>query len=196
MYLATSNIPVDSKYTFPRSLGPLRHALQKTEEILHCAKCNGESRVAIKRQNTSFVLTLLGSLGCGFDRLLRDIDAEAQSCLQKGEKKAFELGDRSAESAHLHTGSSDCPMRVEIELEASEWRDLAFRAVKTHVNDIGDGKLTLEGVINAMELRQRTWHAAAENISSSTANGGRDSQAASCVQLAQNVRVTIAEMPT
>ena len=197
MYLASSSIPADHTYMFPHTLGSLRVALGKANEILTCKKCNEGTETSAVRQNTNFVLTLVSSLGCAFDRLLRYIDAEAKAVSESGLKKQFAMGDTSPHLMHLHTGTDDCPMRFDVELDGTEWRKFAFRATKAQIDDKRDGRLTLESLVDALQTRQQTWHAAVESGGVSQAcRVSHASQDPSCLSLARNVKMMIEDMPT
>ena len=191
MYLASSSMPNDEYFTFPQSLGPIRFSLRKAEEILICSKCH-ENRTQ-RQQNTLFMITLLTSLGCAFDKLLKDVDSEAQSLCAMGEKKLFTMGDASPQFMHLHTGTRDCPMRFDVNMDAEDWRKMAFEAIKTQISNIGnDGGLTLSSMLDRFEERQRNWHAAA-GVQPSEGSSHTDS---TCVQLTKNVRKIIEGLPS
>ena len=192
MYLASSNIPADeASYTFPQTLGPLRYALEKAQNVLECPKCNSDT--GPRRQNTNFIIIILSSLACGFDKLLRDVSTEATRLSASGERVSFRMGSLSPQTAHLHTGGDDCPMNFKVDLEAEEWRRIAFRTIKSHIDRTSDDKLTLEGLVDRLEVRQRTWHSSMESGAAQARTTGRE---LTCIQLAHNVRIIIQDMPT
>ena len=143
-----------------------------------------------------FMIALLSSLGCGFDKLLRDVDSEATRAGANGDKKFFRIGDDSPQNRHLHTGTPDCPMKFDVQLDPKDWRKLAFQAIRTQVYDTSDGRLTLESLVNRLESRQRSWHAAADaELGMNAATDLIDKPDSTCVQLTKNVRNMIDDMP-
>ena len=138
-----------------------------------------------------FMITLLSALACGFDTILQEVDKEAARLTDIGQKKSFKMGDANLEMAHLHTGGPDCPMNFDVELEATEWRKLAFRAIKAQIHGIRDDQLTLEGTLARLEFRQRVWHS--ELDSQSIERHADDPQ---CTQLTRTIWKSLEDMPS
>lgn len=192
MYQATSNMPNEEQFTFPASLGRMRFSLRKAEEILTCAKCT--QNPSQRRQNTMFLIPISSSLACAFDKLLRDVDSEAERLAAIGEKKVFQMGDPSF--PHLHTGGPDCPMKIDVNLDPQDWRKLAFQAIKSQVSDTDESRLTLDSLLTRLEQRQKAWHAYARGqIPHSSGEAGIDRPDSTCVQMIKNVRQIVEDMP-
>ncbi len=64
------------------------------------------------------------------------------------------VGDMSLVNAHRHTGTAECPMRFELEVEAEEWGRLVRRIV---TKEVFDGPKSLEGLVGGMEMRMDIW---------------------------------------
>ena len=69
------------------------------------------------------------------------------------------MGENAPESRHLHTGLPDCPMAINIEVTAEQWRKTARQVIRKDIRgkDVSD-EACLTGLVNAFERRQRTWH--------------------------------------
>lgn len=160
MFLATSELHKDNPgVDFPFKLGPLKTALNKTDDLMHCEVCPHQMHTL--RENTLLVITLLNSIAASFDKLLRDVDAEAVELASRGLKKHLRIGlGLTPQNVHLHTGGPDCPMGMDVELAPQEWRSLAFRSIKDEVFHRGNRKTTLEGLLNQLVARQEAWHEA------------------------------------
>jgi hypothetical protein len=59
----------------------------------------------------------------------------------------------------LHTGTLNCPMSFEIQLEPSDWKKFAKQGLRMEVFGGGQNKTSFISLLNAMEMRQRRWHA-------------------------------------
>ena len=114
--------------------------------------------MAAFRQNFMLMNTILTAVATGFEKVFQNIRTEAVLAESTGRKKEFRMGENSPEMAGHHTGTSDCPVAFEVELDPQEWRILAVRAVSNDIYDKGDGRQTLESLITGMEKRQRRWH--------------------------------------
>jgi len=110
-------------------------------------------------QNIMLLTTLLTSITDCYRKLLTAIDTEAKRSADAGEKKKFRMGDNSPEKMHLHTGTLDCPMGFDIDLDSHEWRTVARKVVKADV--VGSGQpspSTVLGLADMLEERQHRWH--------------------------------------
>ncbi|KAL9078436.1 MAG: hypothetical protein Q9157_002625 [Trypethelium eluteriae] len=125
------------------------------EEVLTCEECPKDFSTA--SQNLHMTCALLGTIGNGFRQLLKGIDQEAAFAEARGEKKALRVGDMNVANSHLHTGTLDCPMGFNVEIAASEWRELARKAVIASFNGM-NGATGLMDIVQKLEERQRARH--------------------------------------
>ncbi|KAF2472140.1 uncharacterized protein BDR25DRAFT_284635 [Lindgomyces ingoldianus] len=156
MYLTLSDLQAMTSFSFPAVIPKLRHAMRAVSVIVHCEKCPKEPFSAI--QNVLTISSLLSALAERFHKVLHEIDQECKRLEQSGEKKQFRVGDNNPAHQHLHTGTLDCPMGFDIELEAKEWKQLTKKALKTEVLGGGSNPIPLSSLIDQMEERQRGWH--------------------------------------
>lgn len=160
MYLATSSMtsPSPPNVSFPAALVPVRAALNTAADMLACSHCISEFESF--RHNFLLVNTLLSTILSRIRRVFAELETETTRAKANGEKKKFRMGEFSPETMHLHTGTPDCPMGFDVELEAGEWRSMLYRTVKGYIYEKGDGRRTLEGLIGELEARQMSMHAA------------------------------------
>jgi len=156
MYLTVTDLQSINNFTFPAVVPRLRHALTTASNIVNCPKCPSDTFSAI--QNIQCLNSLLSALGQRFHNVLAEIDAEARRCESTGTKKSFRIGDNNPENMHLHTGSPDCPMSYNVELEPKEWKRLAKKMLRTEVEGGGSNPTPLMAVIEQLESRQVIWH--------------------------------------
>ena len=93
-----------------------------------------------------------------YRKILLSIDADASN----GRPKMYRIGDASLENAHLHTGGPDCPMGIEVELGADDWRRMARKIIRRDILGREDGSAEpggMMGLIQDIEKRQHKWHA-------------------------------------
>lgn len=157
MYLTITDLNSITNFSFPAVIPHLRQAMNTASAMIHCPKCPRENHGAL--QNMQSLALLLSSLAERFHKVLAEIDAEADRLQQSGSKKPFRIGDNSRENRHLHTGTLDCPMGFDIELEPKDWRKLAKQALKTEVLGGGCNMAPLSALLDELEKRQLTWHA-------------------------------------
>lgn len=167
--------------------------------MIHCTKCPTETFSAI--QNTQALNSLLSAIAERFHKVLAGIDAEAVRLEQAQEKKKFRVGDNSNENRHLHTGTLDCPMGYDLNLDAQDWKRLAKQMLKTEVVGGGHNRTPLLGVVEQMESRQHRWHRTANMHHDETTkmfgaenmckNNGEQ---ALCLQMMRHVRNMVERM--
>ncbi|MCJ1407049.1 hypothetical protein MMC19_001119 [Ptychographa xylographoides] len=180
-----SNLPT----AFPLALTPLRSAIAYVRQILRCPTCVSPSNLGnfhsnahtptsfirssiTTSNNTMLLATLIPYIAYGYARLIANIDMEAAT----GARKRFRLGELgNTELEASHTGTHDCPVGLEVEMEAPEWRAMlrgvvkrdlvgTKRSVPTDGNQPGkDGGAEyqdegLVGLVKEMEARQRVLH--------------------------------------
>ncbi|KAF2869842.1 hypothetical protein BDV95DRAFT_497944, partial [Massariosphaeria phaeospora] len=156
MYLSLSDLQNMTTFAFPAVIPSLRQAMSTTSTMLQCEKCPQDTFSAM--QNVQSLTALFSAIAERFHKVLRDIDAEAARLEQAGAKKPFRIGDNNAANMHLHTGTIDCPMGFDIELEPNEWKRLAKRALKTEVLGGGSNPVPLSHLVEEMSNRQSRWH--------------------------------------
>lgn len=137
---------------FPYSMGPLRKALRCGYEVVRCQKCPQGFNTAI--QNSMLLVALLQMLINEYTKLLKHIDERAI----KGESIAFRIGEVSSCFDQRHTGTPDCPMAINVDLNGEEWRMLARKGVRQQVFGSVEGKECLLNIIQEMRDRQAVWH--------------------------------------
>lgn len=155
-YLALSDLQSINNFAFPAVIPRIRPALTTASTIMNCTKCPTETFGAI--QNMQALNALLSATAERFHKVLSGIDAEAVRLEQAQEKKSFRIGDNSAENRHLHTGTLDCPMGYDLNLDPQDWKRLAKQMLKTEVMGGGHNLTPLLGLVEKLEERQRRWH--------------------------------------
>ncbi|KAF2856333.1 hypothetical protein T440DRAFT_485439 [Plenodomus tracheiphilus IPT5] len=155
-YLTLSTLQSLHNFSFPQIIPPLRTAMSALSTLLHCPTCPLDPFTAI--QNIQSITSLFKALTSRFAKAILDINTEATRLSLSGVKKPFRVGDNSPALAHLHTGTLDCPMGFNIELEAREWKKIVKAALRMEVWGGGSGGLCLVGLLGECEQRQRMWH--------------------------------------
>ncbi|KAF2189498.1 hypothetical protein K469DRAFT_658388 [Zopfia rhizophila CBS 207.26] len=198
MYLTLTDLQTMTSFAFPGVVPTLRQAINTASLIMQCEKCPKEPFSAI--QNVMTLSSLLSALAARFHKVLHEIDIEADRLERTGEKKPFRIGDTNPALQHLHTGTPDCPMSFNIELEAKDWRQLAKKALKTEVLGGGSNPTPLSTLLDQMEARQRRWHTdntnheerarifGSQNMCSAKGND------ATCLRMVNQVRGMVANM--
>ncbi|KAF2030160.1 hypothetical protein EK21DRAFT_100723 [Setomelanomma holmii] len=156
MYLTLSELQSVPSFAFPQVVIPLRKAMSVLSDLIHCLQCPKESFSAI--QNVQSIVALCKAIVERFHKVLMKIDTEFDRLQRTGEKKPFRIGDNSPENHHLHTGTLDCPMGFNIELEAKAWKGLAKAALRTEIYGNGSNPRPLLQLIKEAEERQKRWH--------------------------------------
>jgi hypothetical protein len=159
MYLTLSNLQSLDQFSFPETLLPIRTSLHTTKSLLECSLCPKKATSAM--QNVMHLATLLTTITDSYRKLLEAIDTEATRASEAGERKKFRMGDSSPEKAHLHTGTSDCPMGFFVNLDGQEWKVLARKVVEGDIavtSRDSSHQITVLGLANMLEERQLRWH--------------------------------------
>lgn len=156
MYLSLTDLQSLNDFSFPAVITRIRPALATASTIVHCPKCPMDVFSAM--QNIQSLNSLLGAIAQRFHKVLTAIDEEAARLEQAGEKKPFRVGDNSPQNAHLHTGTTDCPMGYDLNLDPQDWKKLAKLALKTEVLGGGHNPMPFMKVIEELEKRQTEWH--------------------------------------
>lgn len=138
--------------SFPSSRGPLLKATSLCRAVVRCPMCPQDYPSAL--QNLMLLTTLLPLVVHGYAKLLQHIHEQAaQGCAV-----TFRVGDTSQAASHLHTGTPDCPMGFNIELDADEWSAMTRKVVKQDVYGNAQNMDCLLGVVEELEQRQHIWH--------------------------------------
>ena len=167
LYLTLSNLAtMDTAFSFPTALHPLREAMSIASQVLSCTAC--PMRFITGFQNVQLLNALLMSLAERFSRILTSISTEANSLEQHNasaspteqKSKVFRLADLST-PGHLHTGGLGCAAAFSLSFTPTEWRNMAKKVVRAEVYGPTDGNECCPyflGLVTAMEKRQDSWH--------------------------------------
>jgi hypothetical protein len=135
---------------------------------------------------------LLSAIGERFHRILQEIDRETERLEANGEKKPFRVGDNSIANAHLHTGTFDCPMGFDVNLDPMEYKRLAKKALRTEVLGGGGNPVPFSSLLDQFERRQNGWHSSNTNLEERIKMFGEQNTCrpgdAQCVRMIQTVR--------
>jgi hypothetical protein len=96
-----------------------------------------------------------------YRKILGSIDAEAARAENAGTTIQYRIGDTSPERWHLHTGTNDCPMGVNVDLDPSEYKMLARKVIKADVlgaANANPNQMSVLGIVKSLEERQHEWH--------------------------------------
>jgi hypothetical protein len=135
----------------------MRKAMTAISDLIYCDQCPKESFSAI--QNVQSIASLFKAVVERFNKVLVGVDTEASELERTGQKKSYRIGDNNPALFHLHTGTLDCPMGFNIELEPNDWRRIVKTALKTEVYGRGSNPRPLLDLIKESEVRQEKWHA-------------------------------------
>jgi hypothetical protein len=125
-------------------------------DLIHCDQCPKESYSAI--QNVQSVVSVIKAIVERFNKVLIEVDREAIRLEETHQKKPYRIGDNSQALRHLHTGTLDCPMGFNIEIEGKDWKKLVKTALKTEVYGGGSNPRPLLDLLKEIETRQESWH--------------------------------------
>ncbi|KAL8868845.1 MAG: hypothetical protein Q9174_004715 [Haloplaca sp. 1 TL-2023] len=138
--------------SFPSSRGLLIKAISLARDVVRCPCCPVDYPSAL--QNLMALTTLLPLVIHEYARLLRHIQDE----VDRGQKITYRMGDSSPSTIHLHTGTADCPMGFNVELDPEEWASIAKKVVRQDVFGNPETSGHLMGVVEELEQRQHLWH--------------------------------------
>ncbi|KAL8782176.1 MAG: hypothetical protein Q9213_005612 [Squamulea squamosa] len=138
--------------SFPSSRYPLTRATNLARVVTRCTVCPLDFPTAL--QTSMLLTTLLRLIGHGYATLVGEIDAQKA----EGRRITCRVGELSYFNAHLHTGTLDCPMGFNIELDPEEWAAMARKVLKQDIYGNSQSVDCLVGVIEELEQRHQTWH--------------------------------------
>jgi hypothetical protein len=155
-WMILTELQAITAFDFPQVVLPLRHAMSVLADIVSCPQCPKEPFSAI--QNVQSIVSLMKAIVERFNRVLVEVDREAARLEEAGQKKPYRIGDNNPALSHLHTGTPDCPMGFNIELEPKDWRRLVKTALKTEIYGNGSNARPLLDLVKESEMRQVKWH--------------------------------------
>lgn len=196
MYLTLTELQTMSSFSFPGVVPPLRRAMDTASTIMRCDNCPKDTFGAI--QNVLTLNSMFIAIAERFHRVLKEIDHEADRLYGTGEKKPYRISDCSLELKHLHTGTSDCPMGFQIQLDSREWQKMAKKALKAEVLGGGTNPHAFSSLVDQMEERQRKWHCSHDDEERARIFGDqkvcKSRDDALCIQMVHRVRKMISNM--
>lgn len=155
-YLTLTELQSVPTFSFPQVIIPLRKAMSALSDLIHCSQCPKEVFSAI--QNLQSVVSLFKAITERFNKVLLEVNAEADRLEHEGKKKPYRIGDNNPALFHLHTGTLDCPMGFNIELEARDWKKIVKTALRTEAYGGGSNPRPLMDLLKEIEARQERWH--------------------------------------
>jgi len=155
-WLTLTELQAVTTFEFPQVVIPLRKAISALSDLISCPQCPNEPFSAI--QNVQSIVSLMKAIIERFNKVLMEVDREAARLEAAGQKKPYRIGDNNPALFHLHTGTPDCPMGFNIELEAKDWRRLVKTALRTEVYGGGSNPQPLLDLVKESEMRQERWH--------------------------------------
>ena len=153
LYSTLSLFASPSIPSFPYSMSLLKQATGVGRDVLQCEVCPQWHNTAL--QNSMMLGTLMNLIINDYAKLLRHIDERASN----EDQVVYRMGEYfTPETAHLHTGTLDCPMGISIDLSGAEWRTLARKAIRKEVVGDHPGDRCIALVLGKMKERQMKWH--------------------------------------
>jgi hypothetical protein len=177
MYMTISEISATIDWEFPMTVHKLKVAMQTSDSVLKCPTCPHEATSAM--QNLMMLTTLLTTITDCYRKILNTIDAEAAKAESTGTSIQYRMGDSSPERWHLHTGTDDCPMGINIDLDPAEYKSLARKVIKADVlgaSNARPNQVSIMGLVRRLEERQHGWHngASSAEIRAPSSGGERE----------------------
>ena len=173
LYMTLSAFQTSAPPAFPFSVSALKKASKLASDVVRCQVCAREYNSAL--QNSMLLGTLINLILAEYRRLLRHIDEKAAS----SDRIPLRMGENSPENAHLHTGTIDCPMGIDLELSGKEWGQIARKVVFTEIyGTSGNGGLSQ--TVQEMRDRQVLWHSRNHSKEHDPHHGNTRPGAAAC----------------
>lgn len=152
LYVTLSSFQALPPPSFPYSMGALTKATAVAREALRCQRC--PKLYALALQNLMSLCTLLPLIVHQYGKLLQYIDERSA----EGRPISVRMGEKSLDQLHLHTGTADCPMAIDLDLGPKEWRAMSRKVLRRKVIGDVDSDDSLLGLVEELENRQRAWH--------------------------------------
>lgn len=195
LYMQFSSFQSLLPISFPYSLAILSTATQTAWNVLSCQAC--PDRFVSGIQNLMMLTTLLTLVTNEYAKILRHVDHTAD----QGAAVPFRMGQTEPEMMHLHTGTPDCPMGINIDLDPEVYRKMAKNAVREKVMGNHDTrKESLVTLLEEMQRRQESWHSSRVQQGSlwgreCEKEGNGQGQRRICVDMVGNIRRSIGLLP-
>ena len=196
VYVQLSALQSSPPPSFPYSLGAPGMAMKVAQSTLQCQSCPDE--FAARIQNLMLLTTLLTLITNEYAKLLGYIDQKASLA----DSVPFRMGENAPEQMHLHTGTPDCPMGVNVNLSAEDFRRMAKKIVRERIfSSPHASEITLTGLLEALQRRQETWHRGGGpkgfvwSRQQREETGEGEETAALCMRMIGNVRQAIEALP-
>jgi hypothetical protein len=112
-------------------------------------------------QNLMMLTTLLTTVTECYRKILLAIDAHAAKAEAEGITLQYRMGDSSPERWHMHTGTNDCPMGINVDLDPGEYKMLARKVIRADVLGAANspmGQVSILDLVRRLEERQNDWH--------------------------------------
>lgn len=178
--------------SFPYSMSFLHKATNVAQGACRCEICPKQFASAL--QNLMLLSTLLPLISHGYARLLSHLDEKAL----KNESVTIRIGehDKTLDDVLKHTGTMDCPMSFDVDLTAEEWRSMARKAIRRKVIGNAVADISVLGVVNSLESRQKSWHehpilAEFQHGTSCSEHGSEVGEEHTCLKMLARVRGSI-----
>lgn len=193
LYLTLSSLQSLSP-TFPLALPALRSAMDAVRRMINCQTCSPPIPTApllpTQLPNTMLLAALIPQITVHYSRLVAFINEEAAS----GAVKTLRVGEmgNTMLDAH-HTGDGNCPVAVEVEMGAEEWRKMMRGVVRKDLMG-ADGKGGLVELVRLMGERQKLWHERA--VERGCGWGGSkarvpDGEVPNCLKIVEMTRLSV-----
>ncbi|KAL4731520.1 hypothetical protein ACLX1H_000490 [Fusarium chlamydosporum] len=154
-YLAMDDLCKNTNLVFPSGLTFLSDRLKTATQIAHCQICPTQYLTAM--QNTQLLGALLMSIARQYGVVLDSIEKEKESLVARNGNKYIQFEGPSATLAD--DGAVKNKATYSFEVSASEWANLARRAVKKDVYGSNCKQESLWTLVEFVVQRQKTWHA-------------------------------------
>jgi hypothetical protein len=164
LYITLSDLSSTKEWAFPMSVHKLKTAMHTSDQVLKCPSCPHEPASAM--QNLMMLTTLLTSVIDCYRKVLQSIDAQAAKAEETDSNIQYRIGDSSPERWYMHTGTNDCPMGINVDLDASEYKMLARKVVRADVLGAKNspmGQISMLELVRRLEERQNEWHNSAHH---------------------------------
>ena len=186
--------------SFPYSLALPSAATKVAWSALQCQTCPDDFVSGV--QNMMLLATLLTLITNEYAKILDYIDQTAdKGAADKGAAVSFRMGQTDPEMMHLHTGTLDCPMGINVDIEAEDFRRMAKGAVREKVlGGPRSGEGALVTLLDKMQRRQEYWHSGRARQGSlwgrrcEKVDTGTEKEI-TCINMVRNIRRSIELLP-